>query len=162
MPEITFREIDSALSLYNLGSEFLLCGFDDNEVGQILSVRNPGVGERHDIPGFHAMGSGVYGALYMMYYRELSFVTPIHDWLYYIYEAKAFGEYAGAVGQETELLIARPNQEVQKVVDGFHTSLDRMWGNYRPGELNGRDRNVLKRLSAPKLTPPSAPIGGNL
>ena len=157
LPEITFRELDLALSSYNLGVNLLICGFDHQKVAHLFTVDNPGIGSRLDIPGFHAIGSGFYGAQYMMYYRELSSVTPVHEWLYYIYEAKAFGEQAGAVGEETELLIARPDQPIQRIDhDGFHESLDRMWAEYRPGILRGRDKGVLKRMAVPKSVLDSA------
>jgi len=151
LPEITFRELDLALSQFDLGVSLLVCGFDHKKMAQLFKVDNPGIGSRLDIPGFHAIGSGFYGAEYMMYYRELSCVTPVHEWLYYIYEAKGFGEQAGAVGEETELLVARPDCPIQRIDDdGFHRSLDRMWGKYRPGHLDGRDMAILRRLASPK------------
>ena len=148
LPEIMFRELDNAVSNYNLGVELLVCGFDKAGLGHIFTLQNPGIGQRLDIPGFHAIGSGYYGAEYMMYYRELNFTTTCHEWLYYIYEAKAFGEMAGAVGEETELLVARPGRPTQRIdKDGYHPSLDRMWIKYRPGELSGRDIGVLRRIT---------------
>ena len=151
LPEITFRELDMAMSNYNLGLSLLVCGFDRNKLGHIFTVGNPGTAQRLDIPGFHAIGSGYYGAEYMMFYRELSPATTCHEWLYYIYEAKAFGEMAGAVGMETELLVAQPDRPVHQIDnDGYHTSLDRMWNKYRPGDLEGRDIGILKRIARPK------------
>ncbi len=86
-----------------------------------------------------------------MYKVGLSYVTPVHEWLYYIYEAKGFGEQAGAVGEETELLVARPDCPIQRIDDdGFQRSLDRMWFKYRPGHLDGRDKAILRRLAIPK------------
>lgn len=152
-PEITFREIDLAISQYDLTVSLLVCGFDKDNLAHIFTVTNPGIGYRLDIPGFHAIGSGFYGATYMMYYRELSHVTPCHEWLYYIYEAKAFGEQAGAVGLETELLVARPGQPVQRIdKDGYRESLDRLWNKHKPGHLDGNDKRSLRNLLASQST----------
>ncbi|MBI4339255.1 MAG: hypothetical protein HY680_04815 [Chloroflexi bacterium] len=135
------------MSEYNLGVSLLICGFDKHGTGHIFTVNNPGIEERRDIPGFHAIGSGFYGAQYMMYYRELSFMTPSCEWLYYIYEAKGFGEQAGAVGEETELLVAQAGEPAQRIdKDGFHKTLDRIWTTHQPRFLNGRDKTTLKTL----------------
>jgi len=154
LPEYTFRQIDDGLSKYNLGVTLMVCGFDKAEKGHIFTVENPGVASRKDIPGFHAIGSGFYGAEYMMYYRELGYSFPVAEWLYYIYEAKAFGEMAGAVGWETELLVARPGKHLEKLDnDGFNKTLDRIWMKRAPGQLDGNDKRALRNLL--KLSPAS-------
>lgn len=163
LPEITFRELDSLLSGYDLGVELLICGFDRGGAGHIFTVNNPGIRERRDIPGFHAIGSGFYGAQYMMYYRELSFLTPSDEWLYYIYEAKAFGEQAGAVGNETEILVAKAGQVAYRIdKDGFQATLDRLWSQMAPKWLDGRQKRSLKNLlksTKPEPASQSEPSG---
>ena len=153
LPEYTFIQIEDGLSKYDLGVSLMICGFDQTGAGYIFTVQNPGVTYRWDIPGFNAIGSGFYGAEYMMYYRELGPTFPVSEWLYYIYEAKAFGEQAGAVGEETELLVARSGELVQRIdQDGYNKTLDRLWLKRRPGSLDGNHarslRSLLKRIPA--------------
>ena len=141
LPELAYAQIDDRLTRFNLGITLLICGFDESGIGHIFTVENPGVADRRDIPGFHAIGSGFYGAEYMMYYRELGYSFPVHKWLYYIYEAKGFGEQAGAVGLGTELFVARPNQTIRQIDDdGYSNTLDRLWAKMRPA-----DGGILKK-----------------
>ena len=147
LPELTLQEINRSLGEFNLGVSLLICGFDVDGTGQLFTVRNPGIAERHDIPGFAAIGSGYYGAFYMMLYRELGPSTPASDWLYYIWEAKGFGEQAGGVGEQTDLFIAKRNNGLMRVDKlGYHDTLDLLWAKYRPGHPVSRDRTKLKKL----------------
>jgi hypothetical protein len=69
-----YAEIKSRISDYSLPIEIMVVGFSEGR-GHILSLcgtgTHKGLIQRHDIPGFHSIGSGSYGALFMMYYREL-------------------------------------------------------------------------------------------
>jgi len=88
--------------------DFLVGGFCNDE-GFLFSVTNESGGvivTRHDIPGFHSIGSGSIGANYMLYYRELSYKAPARKALCYAMEAKGFGEQAGGVSEGTDVYVA--------------------------------------------------------
>ena len=74
----------------------------------------------------------MFGALFMMYYRELSARMPSHWCLYYAFEAKTFGEQAGGVGEQTDIYIARHGEPLVKVGEELMKRLNRLWGKYRP------------------------------
>lgn len=147
LPDLTYREVDRAITSFAFQVSFLVAGFDAEGVGRVFSVQTPGISDRHDIPGFHAIGSGLYGAMYMMYYREIGPSTPLTEALYYVYEAKAFGELASGVGYGTDMFIMRKDRPLLRVDrDGLQPTLDQLWDKKQPGELDGRDRRRLRNL----------------
>jgi len=101
-----YGEIRSKMGEYSLPVELMVAGFSEG-LGYIFSLNGTGAQkgliQRHDIPGFYAIGSGSYGALYMMYYREMSFREKARAAAYYVMEAKLFGEQAGGVGEGTDM-----------------------------------------------------------
>jgi 20S proteasome alpha/beta subunit len=86
IPDATRTSIGNLIANYCLSFCLLVAGFNSHGQGHLFSVdddENRGDPRRHDIPGYHAIGSGGYGATYMMAYRELSPVMPIREVLYY-------------------------------------------------------------------------------
>src|SRR2546426_7190269 len=69
IPDATRANITYMLQNYSLGVILLVAGFDARGKGHIFSVGdedNRGSPRRHDIPGYHSIGSGGFGARYMM------------------------------------------------------------------------------------------------
>lgn len=115
--DMLHRQLDSAIADYKLSVQFLVAGFDDHDCGKIFSVDNPGIASRHDIPGFHVIGSGNVGASYMMFYREFGPKLSLPEALYYTFEAKYFAELASGVGTDTDAYILRMHdKEVETTV----------------------------------------------
>ena len=139
LPPTVFVEIDQAVQQYKLDISLLVGGFDCNGVGHIFSVDNPGITRRHDIPGYYAIGNGMFGALYFMYYRELSAPMKASECLYYVYEGKIFGYQAGGIGEDTDCIIARHNKPELKLAAEAISTLDEMWVEFRP--------QLVKRLA---------------
>ena len=46
-----------------LQCQFLVCGFDGESKPHLFSVRNPGIAENRDTPGYWAIGDGDFGAM---------------------------------------------------------------------------------------------------
>ena len=119
IPESIYREIDLKLEQHEFADlEILVGGFDQSGMAHVFAITSAlrGVARRCDIPGFHAIGSGSTGAIYMMYNRKLSPKTPAREAFYYALEAKYFGEQASGVGPSTDMYIVKP--------DGSFTVLD--------------------------------------
>ncbi len=95
-----FEEIKRKIADHPLPIELLVAGFSE-EKAYLFSLcgygQEKGLTKRHDIPGFFCIGSGGIGAIYMMYYRDLSYKKPAREAAYYALEAKLFGEQAGGV-----------------------------------------------------------------
>ena len=100
---------------FALEIDLLGAGFDKNKRGHIFSVRNPGIATRHNIPGFHAIGSGSDGAIYYLYYRNSGFMEPLDRALYYAYDAKYSGELAVGVGDKTDIYIWKSGKSPKRV-----------------------------------------------
>lgn len=143
LPPVVFQEIDRQIQRYKLEISLLVGGFDEEGVGHIFSVDNPGVTRRHDIPGYYAIGNGMFGALYFMYYRELSIPMKATDCLYYMYEGKNFGYEAGGIGDDTDCIIVRHNKPELRLDDKAISTLDQMWEEFRPQPATQLER--LKR-----------------
>jgi len=140
LPRETFARLDNAVQNFEFPLKLLLGGFDREGNGYIASVHEPGYLERHDIPGFHAIGNGQYGALYMMYYRKMSVSMSLLDCLYYTYEANRYGYEAGGIGNKTEIYILRHNSEIQLLNEAAVESLDEIWSEVKPKEPERLDR----------------------
>ena len=82
----------------------LVAGFDRFGNGHVFSVIDPGTHQRHDLNGFHAIGSGSTGAYFMLMWRELSVQMPLEQVIYFAQEAKIFGEQASGVGYKVTFI----------------------------------------------------------
>lgn len=107
LTEAEHQKIFDKLNSYRLEVHFLVAGFDRRGKGNIFTVNtmNDGQHQRHESPGFAAIGSGGVAADYMMYWRNLTPKMHVREVLYYAFEAKWFGEEAIGVGEETDLYI---------------------------------------------------------
>jgi len=140
LPPTVFQEIDQQIQRYRLEVSLLVGGFDRQGVGHVFSVDNPGVTRRHDIPGYHAIGNGMFGALYFMYYRELSVPMKASECLYYMFEGRNFGYEAGGIGEDTDCIIVRHNEPELRLDAEAISTLDKMWEEFRPQPIEGFDR----------------------
>lgn len=113
MGEATFREIISDVKSFGFDLDLLVAGFDGAGHGQIFKFDPSRIDpiERADVPGFDAIGSGAEAAVHMLYQRGLTYRTKLREALYYVLEAKYFGERASGVGPDTDLHILRYGRE---------------------------------------------------
>lgn len=144
--EAMIREIDYDIRDSELKLTLLVAGFDAQGQGHIFSVRDPGIAIRHDVPGFHAIGSGAFGAISSMFYRALNIKMPVRHTLYYTFEAKIAGERASGVGFETDMYILRQGLKAKKISKETEKRLEGLWKQLRPRDFSRRNRQVLSRL----------------
>jgi len=144
------RRMDEANALANpsheLGVQLLTAGFDASGVGHIFTVSNPGLYQRFDIPGFHAIGSGSFGAYYMLLWREVDIYLKASHALYYAFEAKIFGESAPGVGYETDMYVIKHGKRPMKVGRSTEDKMESIWRQVRPREVRPDHRRKLERL----------------
>lgn len=144
-----FGEIKAKIADYYLPIELLVAGFSEN-VGYVLSLvgSEGSIVNRHDVPGFYSIGSGSMGAVYMLYYREMSYKKPAREGLYYAMEAKLFGEQASGVGERTDVYIATsdgrfiPLNEEETV----EKKLVAVWNKLRPRWIGKQSRAILNDI----------------
>jgi len=159
LPESVRLNLIYQLQSYSLPISLLIAGFDGSGRGQIFSVEDgnqtttKGVPQRHDIPGYYSIGSGMFGALYMMGYRELSPSMPVREALYYVAEAKYFGEFASGVGLRTDLYIIRPGQPYVRIVEkAIDKKLMKLCDRLEPRRLDQKAIDVLNGFTGKRMS----------
>ena len=146
----SYDELDLRLQNAELSITMLVAGFDEDGIGHLFSVSDPGQHQRHDLNGFHAIGSGEFGAYYMMLWRELHVKMPLETMLYFSEEAKIFGEQAGGVGYKSDIYVMRHGCRTRKLTRGSVNALDSVWNLLRPKELVRKQRDQLAKLKEVK------------
>jgi len=148
--QIPFDDLDRSIQNAALSLDMMVAGFDGSGTGHIFSVVEPGLHSRHDVNGFHAIGSGSVGAYYMLLWRELKVQMPLETALYLSQEAKIFGEQAGGVGFESDIYIMRHGQKTRKLTRGSVRFLDRVWNDHKPKDLTKQQKRQLARVKEVK------------
>ena len=150
--------IEESIQSYLLPVSLIVAGFDARNVGHILSIRddyyggNRGAVQRHDVPGFHSIGSGSYGAIYMMTFRKLSPSLPIREALYYVAEGKYYGEFAGGVGLRTDLFILRPGRPAIKIKEeAVDDKLMKLCDRLQPHSLDRKAVDLLNSFHGERM-----------
>jgi len=150
--------IGDSMQAYTMPLSLLVAGFDSKRQGHIFSVDdsyyggNRGAAQRHDIPGFHAIGSGSIGASYIMTFRKVSPSLPIRETLYYVAEGKYYGEFAGGVGLRTDLYILRPGKEKIGIKEwAVDDKLMKLCERLQPRALDKRAIEVLNSFHGKRM-----------
>jgi hypothetical protein len=155
IPDAQRASLAHVIQSHYLEVSLLVAGFDSRGRGHIFTVddgENRGASQRHDIPGFHSIGSGSYGAIYMMAYRELSPAMPIREALYYVVEGKYFGERAAGVGLRTDLYILRFGKPRVKIKESVvDDKLMKLCGQLEPRRLGREGVDVLNSLHGERM-----------
>jgi 20S proteasome alpha/beta subunit len=125
--DVLFERIYTQISYQRLPVWLIATGFDDDGLGHILSVQDPGQVDRHENPGFFAIGAGATNALSMLYYNAQDYTDPVARTLYQTNEAKIFAGFAPGVGWETELIVLRSGQEPRSLSQNEVKRLDSIW-----------------------------------
>jgi hypothetical protein len=145
-----FLEIKGKIASHSLQIQLLIGGFSGGQ-GYVVVLSPDDYGaipKRCDVPGFGSIGSGSSGALYMLYYRELSYKTPARKALYYAMEAKLFGEQSPGVGESTDAFVV--------TADGKFITLDedetvekklvKVWEGLKPRWIARRAAEILNSI----------------
>jgi len=138
--DFQFRTLSTAIADYRLDLDLVVAGFDGEGTGHIFTVANPGTSSRQDIPGCCAIGNGWFGALYFMYFREMSPRMTAAEALYHVFEAKVIGYQAGGIGDETDLVVARFKEEPIRLQGTKIPRLCKLWDKFGPQPTRGLER----------------------
>lgn len=155
-----FGEIKARIADYAFNIELLVCGFSEGKAYVFsLSGDGPekGLIKRQDVPGFHAIGSGGTGAIYMMFYRDVSSKMTLRETVYYAMEAKLFGEQASGVGEKTDMYVATSEGRFIRIDDD--KTIDKMlvpiFDRLKPKWPTEKDKAILNSIPELKGFPPT-------
>jgi len=145
-----FLEIKGKIASHSLQIELLVGGFSGGQ-GYVVVLSPAAYGavpKRCDVPGFGSIGSGSSGALYMLYYRELSYKTPARKALYYAMEAKLFGEQSPGVGESTDAFVATADERFIQLDEDktVEERLVKLWNKLRPQWIARKSAEVLNDI----------------
>jgi len=127
LPEDLYQLLDREIATYNFNNvSLLVAGFDRDAIAHVFTIASDGEPNFSDLEGFGAVGSGTYGALYWLVYREWSQRFSLRRALLYASEAKFFGEQASGVGELTDFYIARHGNPLQQLSDSQIGAVERL------------------------------------
>jgi len=135
-----FQLLSKKLREFDLGVEFLVCGFAENGFSQMFLVKNPGRIKPLFEMDYWAIGSGDYMALATLVQRPLS-MLPIGECVYRVCEAKFAAETAAGVGKETTLTVMNH--------DGHSVNITHMVSEFRKRWEVSRNERVPEEVYAP-------------
>src|ERR1700676_1475561 len=92
--------------------ELIVAGFIEN-TPRVIYVSQDGVLAD---PFFRAIGTGWPSADAMLRWRHITEHTHLYDAMYFLYEAKVFGETSPFVGKMTTMLVLEPKPDSSFVV----------------------------------------------
>ena len=150
--EIEFRTLLASIASYQFDLSLIVAGFDHTGQAQTFTVASPGVATRQDIPGYCAIGNGMFGALYFMFYREVSMKMPAYETLYYVFEAQTFGFEAGGIGYETDFVVARFGEPAIRFQESKMPEIEKLWKKFRPRPTSGLEAALGKYTKQPERT----------
>jgi hypothetical protein len=95
-----FDSLCNQIEQVKLQCQFLVCGFDGTGDAHVFSIRNPGIAENHDTPGYFAIGNGAYAAMSILGFFKQSIVKDTAETFYNVTAAKLMAETASEVGKQ--------------------------------------------------------------
>ena len=98
-------------------SDFLIYGHDENKMPHIVVVKDPGLDEVHDKPGFCAIGSGWAAADGMLFYLRQSVGRSMEETIFNVCAAKFMAEKVGTVGEDTFLFVKKYGYQAYASID---------------------------------------------
>jgi len=147
-----FYETMQRYRAHSMDVYLMLAGFDKDGEKHIFGIQGErGMGYEKlvtypfDSPGYHAIGSGSYAALYMMGYKNVSIGMPLKRVAYYAYEGKYFGELAAGVGTDTDMFILRRDTDPFRVTDKMENKLVKICQKIEPRTLRKKDKKRLRK-----------------
>jgi 20S proteasome alpha/beta subunit len=149
-----FQNLDMAIAAFAMDLELIVAGFDSTGKAQLFTLRHPGQADRQDIPGYIAIGKGMFGALYFMFYRGMSVGMSAAEALYHVCEAKNFGYQAGGIGEETDFVVARFGCEPIQLQQSTLPELEKLWTQFQPKPTEGLNEALGHHVNKP---PPQTP-----
>jgi 20S proteasome alpha/beta subunit len=135
LPSATYANIDTRLSLYDLGASLIVGGFDDDNMPIILTVRNPGVVTDHSKLAFWCIGSGSTLAQTNMFSRSYSWSFSLEKAAYMVYEAKRNSERAIGVGRKQTDIAVITRKGGGRLPQPVIRSLEEIFEELKPKEF---------------------------
>ena len=97
-----FDVLFSQIMEVRLRCQFLVCGFDHGGVPHIFTIRNPGIAENYDTPGYYAIGDGAGAAISILGFFQQNVITSVPRTYYNVFAAKYMAESStSSVGRST-------------------------------------------------------------
>jgi hypothetical protein len=144
--ELLFHEIKEV----RLSCQFLVCGFDAVGASHIVTVRNPGIAENQDTPGYYAIGDGAPAAMSILGFFRQNVVASVPTTYYNVCAAKYMAESSpSTVGRTTFIWELGPNGDESKTEDAlaiFELTRE-AWKSGRPSIPQGIEESIAKVLS---------------
>lgn len=111
LPISHYSSLLTDIQQFDLGCEFILCGFEPHAlVPDLFVVENPGVATPYGVMGFAAIGAGSVNASVYLTLREQAAHHGLTRTIYNGIAAKAMSEKALGVGRETDVVVVEKDK----------------------------------------------------
>ncbi|HUA07980.1 MAG TPA: hypothetical protein VMA98_01825 [Candidatus Acidoferrales bacterium] len=118
LPPKLVTTIFGEISRERFDISLIVAGFDRLGYGHIITVDGRSMAtKRHANPGYAAIGSGDYAAMYWMAYRDIGYASPSREVLYATIEGKLFAELSTGVGAYTDTFVVRSDKPTIRLSD---------------------------------------------
>jgi hypothetical protein len=105
-----FFELCRELDAYDVGVQFLVCGYDKQKQGKLFEISSPGAVTDHNLLGYGVIGSGYSMATASLRRKPLKYL--LDSTIYRVLEAKFSAETASAVGKPTTVILKSRRESV--------------------------------------------------
>jgi hypothetical protein len=147
-----FDVLFSQIMEVRLQCQFLVCGFDETKDAHIFTVRNPGVADNYDVPGYFAIGDGAAAAMSILGFFAQNIHASLPRTYYNVFAAKYMAESsASTVGHNTFAQEIGPRGVEGKVYQLFsllQCTRD-AWAEGKPSRPDGIEEEIKRLRFAP-------------
>ena len=107
--DVLLVEAADQMRKFSAGCSLLVCGFDEQAVGRIFTVTDPGIVFSHDIEDFGVIGIGMGTAKARLLWDEAEREDDVDLAMYQAFEAKAYAEKIQGVGSRSDMWVMTPD-----------------------------------------------------
>lgn len=150
-----FDMLFSAIQEVRLNCQFLVSGFDEDDQPHLFLVKNPGIAENYDTPGYFAIGDGAAAAFSILGFFRQNIVNSLENTFYNVCVAKYMAESSCAtVGRSTFLWnrTAADNPSQPHVLYEILAATRKAWEECggRPSIPAGTEEQLTKIIESPQ------------
>jgi len=148
------RDLKEQIDGLDFALDFIVAGFDADSVPHIFTVRNPGVEKHYDQTGFWSVGAGLELALNNLILRKYDQFKSLGESAYYVAESKFVAESTLGVGQDTVVLVLKPDNVMAFITRQKLAAVREIWEtDAKPRVPDNLESRMVEQIRFEKVLP---------